>query len=470
MRKIMMLLLIIASVAGCAVGPDYTRPTIDTPKSFLYEPKETANTADGIWWKQFNDPVLDQLIAEALLNNKNAKIAAANVEQAAGLLMSTRSYLFPQVSYSGTGERQYLSRNTTVGALSRNPYTTFQVFSGASWEIDLWGRIRRLTEAARAQLLATQEARRGVILTLVSEVASSYIQLRALDEQLVIARTTLATYGESVRLFELQYKYGQVSQMTVEQAKSQYETAAAAIPQLESQIIQTENALCVLLGRNPGKISRGRSLTGLDLPAIPAGLPSQLLERRPDILQAEQNLVAANAQIGAAKALYFPSISLTGALGTSSEQLKDLFKGASGTYSYGGSIVGPIFTAGNIRGQVKQAEAVQQAALLAYQLAIQNAFADSENALAARQKLEEQLSSEQKRAAAYKEYSRLAWLQYNEGYAPYLNVLYAQTQLFPAELSVVQTRAAMFSALVNVYKAMGGGWVMEADKMTTTKK
>ncbi len=467
MLRTLIVSIIIVSMAGCMVGPNYERPRIDTPQSFRYEPKDVAETANTEWWKQFNDPVLNQLMAEALANNKNVKIAAANVAQAAGILMTTRSALFPQVSYTGTAARQRVSQNEAISAPSQNPFNSLQVLGGASWEIDLWGRIRRLTEAAQANLLATDEARRGVILSLVAECASSYIQLRALDEQLTISKRTLKTYQDSVNLFELQHKYGQVSQMTVEQARSQYETAAATIPQIEFQIAQTESALSILLGRNPGPIPRGRTLAELTMPTVPAGLPSQLLERRPDLLQAEQNLIAANAQIGAAKALYYPTISLTGAFGMSSNDLSNLFKGPSNTWSYGGSIIGPIFTGGNIRGQVKQAEAAQQAALFAYEQTIQSAFADAENALVSRQSLEAQLTAEQKRVVAYKAYTRLAWLQYNGGYAPYLNVLYAETQLFPAELSAAQTQAATFISLVNIYKAMGGGWVTEADRMST---
>ncbi len=468
MRRMLIVSILVISIAGCMVGPDYKRPVIDTPQSFRYEPKGVAETADTQWWKQFNDPVLDQLIAEALANNKDVKIAAANVTQAAGFLMTTRSALFPQVGYDALAGRERRSTTNAIPAPGTNPFTNLQVLAGATWEIDLWGRIRRLSEAAQANLLASDEARRGVILSLVAEVASSYVQLRAFDEQLAISKRTLKAYGDSVRLFELQHKYGQVSKMTVEQARSQYETAAATIPQIEIQIVATENALSILLGRNPGPIVRGKMLAELTVPTVPAGLPSQLLARRPDILQAEQNLIAANAQIGAAKALYYPNISLTGNYGKSSNELSDLFKGPSNTWNYAGSITGPIFTAGNIAGQVKQAEAGQQAALFSYEQTIQKAFADTENALVSKEKLGEQFTAEQKRVVAYKEYTRLAWLKYNGGYTSYLEVLYAETQLFPSELSATQTQAAALISLVNVYKALGGGWVTEADTMTGT--
>jgi outer membrane protein, multidrug efflux system len=459
--------LFAALLAGCMMGPDYLRPAVDTPQKFAYEPADARDTANTEWWKQFSDPVLDDLIAEALANNKNVKIAAANVEQSAAVLTQTRSPLYPQLNYQADASRNRFSQNGTVGLPGgiSNPINVYNVLAGASWEIDLWGRIRRLSEAAQANLLATDEARRGVILSLVASVASGYFQLRGLDEQLNISKRTLATYAESVRLFELQFKYGQVSQMNVAQAKSQYETAAAQIPQIESQIVQTENAICILLGRNPGEIARGKSIYELSLPAVPSGLPSELLESRPDLRQSEQNLVAANAQIGAAKALYFPTISLTGAFGTASTQLHDLFSGPAKTWNYAGTLVGPIFTAGSISGQVAQAEAGQKAALLTYQAAIQSAFADVENALVANAKLGEQNAAQGQLVLALKDYSRLARLQYDGGFAPYSTVLQAEQQLFPAELTWATTRTQLVSSSVAIYQAMGGGWVNEADRL-----
>ncbi len=469
MRRVLIACIPIMIIYGCTMGPDYKRPQVEVPQSFRYEIKEAAAAADTQWWKQFGDPVLDRLIEEALRNNKGLDIAAANIEQAAGNLMATRSYLFPQLDYTGSASRQRLPENGIGALLHKNPFSSFEVLAGAAWEIDLWGRYRRLTESARASLLASREARRGVILSLVSEVAAAYFQLRALDEQLIIAQRTLKAYAKSVKLFETQHKHGQVSAMTVEQARSQYETAAAAIPQIESQIALTENALSILLGRNPGTIARGLPLAEISLPVVPAGLPSKLLERRPDILQAEQNLIAANAQIGAARSLYFPSISLTGAYGVSSGELSDLFKGSSRTWNYTGTVTGPIFTAGRIAGQIKQAEGAKQATLSAYELTIQSAFADMENALISSRKLGEQLSAEQRRVVAFREYERLSWLQYHEGYAPFLTVLYAQSQLFPSELSTIQARAANLIGIVNIYKAMGGGWVDQAESLSISK-
>jgi len=461
--------LLSALLGGCMLGPDYQRPAIDSPNAFRYEPKEAADTANTEWWKQFGDPVLDGLIAEALAHNLNVKVAAANVEQAAGVLTQTRSALFPQIGYDGTAGRARATEAGSTPELARlipNPQTSYQALLTASWEVDLWGRIRRLSEASRANLLGTDEARRGVILSLVASVAGDYLTLRGLDEQLAVAKQTLAAYGESVRLFKLQFQYGQISQMNVSQVESQYETAAAQIPQIELQIAQTENSLSVLLGRNPGPIPRGKSVYDLALPTAPAGIPSSLLERRPDLLQAEDALIAANAQIGAAKALYFPTISLTGAGGSSSAALSNLFTGPARVWSYAGQLAGPIFTFGAVSGQVAQAEAAQQSALYSYKLSIQNAFADVENALVASQKLKEQQAAQERLVAALKSYAQLATLQYNGGYTSYTTVLQAEQSLFPAELTLASVRAQVFSSSVNIYKAMGGGWVVEADKLT----
>jgi outer membrane protein, multidrug efflux system len=453
---------------ACMLGPDYQRPAVEAPAVFQYEPKDAAETADTPWWQQFQDPVLDQLISESLAHNSNIAIAAANVEQAAAVLTQTRSQLFPLVGYGAGGQRERAIEPEFAQQLPNypNPSSAYQAALSASWEIDLWGRIRRQSESAYANVLATDEARRGVILSVVAATASSYVQLRALDQQLVVANRTLQTYKEAVDLFTLQFKYGQVSQMNVAQAQSQYEAAAAQIPLIESQIAQTQNSLAVLIGRDPGPIARGKPIDDLVLPQVPAGLPSQLLERRPDLLQAEQQLIAANAQIGAAKALYFPAISLTGAFGSASTDLSNLFSGPARVWSYAGSITGPIFSFGAISGQVAQAEALQNAALENYQLSIRNAFADVDNALVANLKLQEQLVAQTRLVAALQDYTRLANLQYKGGYTSYSTVLQAEQALFPAELNLVSIRAQMFTSSVNIYKAMGGGWVAEADAMT----
>ncbi len=472
MRRAILTLATLALVSGCMVGPDYRRPAVDAPSAFIYAPKDAADTANTMWWRQFDDPVLDSLIAEALAHNLNIKVAAANVEQAAGVLTQARSQLFPQAGYAGAAARARSTEAGTAPELARlipNPANAYQALLNASWEIDLWGRIRRLSEASRANLLATDEARRGVILSLVASVAGNYLTLRGLDEQLAVANRTLASYAESLRLMNLQFKYGQVSQMNVSQVQSQYETAAAQIPQIETQIAQTMNALAVLLGRNPGPIPRGKSIHELVLPSVPAGVPSTLLERRPDLKQAEDTLIAANAQIGAAKALYFPTISLTGAAGSSSVALDSLFTGPARVWSYAGQLTGPIFTFGAVSGQVAQAEGAQQAALYSYRLSIQSAFADVENALVANQKLKDQQVAQERLVAALKSYAYLAKLQYDGGYTSYTTVLQAEESLFPAELTLAAVRASVFSSSVNIYKAMGGGWIVQADQLTGDK-
>lgn len=463
-----LLFVLCAVLGGCAIGPDYVRPSIDTPATYRFEPASTTQTANTDWWRQFDEPVLDQMILEALAHNWNVLIAAANVERAAGVLTTTRSALYPQVSYQAEGTRQRSSESGAGQAIlgGPNPFDRYQVLAGASWEIDLWGRVRRLTEAARADLLASNEARRGAVLSVVATVASTYLQLISLDSQLAISKRTLETYAQSVSLFELQFKYGVVSQINVEQARSQYETAAAQIPGIELRIAQMENGLSILLGRNPGSIARGKAIDALTLPTIPAALPSQLLEQRPDILQAEQQLVAANANIGAAKALYFPTISLTGAYGRASVELNNLFNGPARAWNFGGSIAGPIFTAGSITGQVRQAEALQQANLLSYRQTVQSAFADVENALVATTKLGEQVAAQERLVSALTQYSLLARLQFDGGVVPYSTVLQAEQQLFPTELTLAALRAQLLTSRVSVYQATGGGWVDGHDRQT----
>lgn len=464
MRSQLGSLLLGITLTGCAVGPDYERPEFVTPDSYRYAVTDTAATANSEWWKNFGDPVLEQHIATALANNSSLVIATRNVEVAAGAFTSARSPLFPQIGYEGSGSRQELP-DEFVNLGAENPATTYQAFATASWEIDLWGRIRRETEAARANLYAAEYTRRGVLLSVVSAVTTVYLNLRALDEQLVIAQRSQDAYAESVRLFELQYKYGVVSQMTVEQARSQYETAAAFIPQVQQQIVVTENVLSILLGGNPGPVQRGKSIIELNLPVVPQGMPSDLLARRPDIAKAEQQLIAANAQIGAAKALYFPAISLTGLFGGTSDDLSNLFEGSAKTWNFTGSITGPIFAGGGISGLVTQARAKQKAALESYESVIQNAFAEVENALSSRTKLTEQVAAKQRLVEALQGYARLARLQFDGGYTSYLTVLDSEQRLFPAELDLVLTRAQLLNSATDIYKATGGGWINIADQM-----
>jgi len=470
-RAAIPVIAITAVLAGCMLGPDYKRPAIDSPKAFRFEDKAARDLANTEWWEQFQDPVMNDLIKTALAENKDVKIAAARVEEYLGKYGVSRSQLFPQVGADVNGSRNRASQAAVPVPLppAVNPqYTNIQATLYASWEIDVWGKIRRLNEAARADLLATEEGRRATILTLVASVASSYVNLRDLDQQLEIAKATAASRGESVKVFEQRFKGGVVSEMELAQNQSEYESALASIPQIQIQIAQQESALSVLLGRNPGPIKRGREIGKFDAPAVPAGLPSELLERRPDLRQAEQNLIAANARIGAAKAQYFPTISLTALFGGVSTQLSGLFSGANKVWSYAGDASVPVFTAGRTAGVVQQAEALQQQALLQYEKSIQTAFAEVEDSLVSLQKSREQVAAQGRQVDALRTYARLARLRYENGYTSYLEVVDAETRLFNAELSFTQTEGNVLISLVDLYKAMGGGWVVDAERMTAT--
>jgi multidrug efflux system outer membrane protein len=462
-----LLSLVLAGLGGCAVGPDYRPPAIDAPNAFRFEDKDAKRLADAAWWEQFQDPVMNQLIGIALAENKDVKIAAARVEQFLGQLASTRAALFPQLGADFNGQRQ--RTNLFGGAplpAGVPPIANFyEAALSASWQIDVFGRLRRQTEAARADLLASEEGRRATILTLVSSVAQSYINLRNLDQQLEIAKETATSRAEYFRIFGLRFEGGTVSELELTQTKAQYEDALTRIPPIEIQIAQQEHALSILLGRNPGAIRRGRELGQLGIPAVPAGLPSELLTRRPDLRQAEQNLIAANALIGAARAQYFPSISLTGLFGSASSMLSDLFSGPAKIWSFAAAASMPIFTAGAIAGQVQQAEAVQQQALLQYQRAIQVAFQEVEDALVTLQKSRVQLEVQVSQVATLTTYARLSRIRYDNGYTSYIEVLDAERNLFAAQESQTQTQNTVYASLVNLYRAMGGGWVTEADRM-----
>ncbi|HNC52562.1 MAG TPA: efflux transporter outer membrane subunit [Accumulibacter sp.] len=457
--------LLALSASGCMVGPDYVRPTIETPAAWRLSDESARDLANSRWWQQFDDPVLDELVETALRENKDLRIATARIEEFAGRYGIVRAPLFPQIGATYEPAKQRgspttLSRETTV-------FDSYQAVLTASWEIDIWGRIRRQSEAARAQLLASEDGRRAVILSLVGSVASAYVNLRDLDRQLEIAKATANSRGESYEIFKLRYSGGIISLLELSQNQSQYEEAVATIPVIEKAIAQQENGLSVLLGRNPGPIVRGRNIDQLTLPAVPAGLPSDLLERRPDLQQAEQNLIAANALIGAAKAAYFPTISLTGLFGVSSDNLSSLFDAQSKIWRYAAPISLPIFTGGALAGQVQVAEAQQQQALFAYQKAIQQAFAEVNDALVDQDRTRAQLQSQKRQVDALVQYAATARLRYENGYTSYIEVVDAESRLFNAQLQYTQTQQTQFQAMINLYKAMGGGWVLEADKLAT---
>jgi outer membrane protein, multidrug efflux system len=457
-------LIFILALAGCAVGLDYKRPSVPVPDRWRFEEREAQTIANQNWWEQFGDPVLYGLIRTAVRENTDIKIAAARVEEFLGRYGVAGAGLFPQVGVSATGLRKRVSGSTDPPVTYHNPYPDYQGFLAASWELDIWGKLRRASEAARADLLATEEGRRGVILTVVSAAAIGYIDLRDLDRQLEIAQRTVKSRGESLRLFRLRLDRGLISELELRQVESEYQSALATVPLTEKLIAQTENALRVLLGQNPGPIERGKALDDLVLPALPNGLPSELLERRPDIRQAEQNLIAANARIGVAKALYFPTISLTGLLGVESKDLSNLFQGPARIWSYALPITAPVFAGGAIRSQVKVAESVQQQALARYQQSIQVAFREVEDSIIDQRKSRERLEIHRKQVGTLQSYSKLARRRYENGYTSFLEVLDAERNLFAAELAYTETKAVLFRALVNLYKAMGGGWTTGGEK------
>jgi multidrug efflux system outer membrane protein len=469
MKRLALSILIITLSAGCAVGPDYQRPVVETPEAWRVEYSYAAEVANTRWWQQFDDPALNQLIDAALRENKDLVIAAARVDRFLGVLTTTRGQFFPQIGYSLDASRNRASEvGVTPLPAGTDPY--YNLYQGgltAAWEIDLFGRVRRQSEAAQAQVLASEQARRGVILSVVTTVATSYITLRALDRQLEIARATVKNYADTLVLFELRYKRGVVSLVELTQVQSQYQQALAAVPSLERQVAVQENLISILIGRNPGSIPRGKTIALLAVPAVPGDLPASLLERRPDVLQAEQNLIAANASIGAAKALYFPSFSITGLAGSVSTALSDFGTSAAASGTLAATLTGPIFTFGTISGQVATAEAGQREALVFYQQVIQNALRETNDALIGSQKKGEEAVALDKRVEALREYARLSRLRFDNGTASYLEVLYAENELFGAELTAVRTQAERYAELINVYKAFGGGWLDLADPLAT---
>jgi len=448
-------------LAACTVGPDYVRPTVDVPAAWRIDYPKAADIANTAWWKQFGDPVLDDLIDTALRENRDVRLAAARVDQFAGALVSTRSQLYPQLGYGVNASRARASRlgYPPIPDPIDNEFALYEGNLGAAWQLDLFGRVRRLTEAAQARVYATEQAQRGVVLTVVANVATSYIVLRAFDRQLEIARSTARNFGETARIFDARYRAGLVSQVEVTQIRSQYQQAQAAIPLLEQSIAAQENLISILIGRNPGPIPRGRTIDELVAPLVPADLPSSLLARRPDILQAEQNLVAANANIGAARALYYPTITLTGALGSTSTALSGFLTGPATAWLALASVAGPILTFGGIEGQVQSAEATERQALLVYQQAILNAFRETNDALTGSQKKVDELAAQAERVRQLREFARLARLKFDKGVSGYLDVLIADNELFAAELAAVRIQAERYGQVVAVYQSMGGGWV-----------
>ncbi|HEY7098617.1 MAG TPA: efflux transporter outer membrane subunit [Terriglobales bacterium] len=451
MRKAACLILLALGLSGCAVGPKYKRPVITAPDKYYTEQTSDPNSiADLAWWEIFKDPVLQNLIQEALKNNYDVATAAARVEQARAQAGISKSFYYPQIGYGvGVGGQK-------AELVPNHTYYNYNV--NLAWELDLWGRIRKLNEQQKAIFFATHEAQRGVWLSLVSDVAQAYFELRALDEQLQIAKDTAVSFQESYDLFNKKLSGGAASALETSRAEGAMADVLAQVPDLERQIVAKENQISLLLGKNPGEIPRGASLAEQhDLDTLPAGLPSTLLERRPDLRQAEQQLVAANAAIGVAKANFFPVISLTGLLGGVSPQLSGLV--SSGTqWSVAGNIAGPLFTGGRLKNEYKFAFAQRDEAQSFYAQSVTQAFGEVSTALSAHQKLAESMKQEARSVSAYQESVRLANLRYDSGLSAYFEVIDAKLNLFPVELTFVQYDLGRKVALVNLYRALGGGW------------
>jgi len=449
----------LAIVGGCVQGPDYAPPTVEVPGAYRFSgpgPQTDPVAAGQVWWSGFGDPHLDSLVTEALANNRDLRIAAARVDEFAAILAGTRSQGLPQVGYSLNGQRSRASEEK-IPAIVNPLSTTFGAFLSASWEIDLWGRIRRETEAARANLLASEEGRRGVTLTLISSVVASYVTLLDLDKQLRVTEATIDGRRQNVAIFEKRLAGGWISEFEMSQVRGEYEAAVAQLPPLHQAIATQENALSVLVGRNPGPITRA-SQDLLRTPIVPAGLPSDLLVRRPDILQAEQQLIASNAQIGAARALFFPRISLTGLFGFASGSLGNLFTGPAHSWTFTGDASGPIYTGGGLTAAVDQAEARRDQSLANYELVIQNAFRDVEDSLSDVRNSRELQETLERRVATLRRGVELATERYENGYADYIDVLDTERSLLAAEQQLASARGDYLRAIVNLYRALGGDW------------
>lgn len=460
-------LLSVSLLTGCMVGPKYNRPAVKPPDVFRGSPNATppadpASLADLKWFEVFKDDQLQGLIRAALAQNYDLREAVIRVDAARANLGLTRSDQFPGIVAGASATTQRNSRNGSfalpAGASQERNFGTVAL-NLLSFELDIWGRLRSATEAARADLLASEENRKAVVTTLVGDVSTSYFTLLELDTELEIAKRTLDSRRDSLRLINVREQGGVATMLDVRQAEQLVNNATQTISDTERRIEQTENLISLLLGKNPAEVVRGRRLTEQEKPpAVPAGLPSALLERRPDIRAAEQNLIAANAIIGVAKAAYFPQISLTGSLGGQSNQLLNLFSGPSRTWSFVPQITQPLFVAGRLKSNLKLAEAQQQIALVQYERAIQNSFREVSDALVQYYKVAEIQTQREALVATLRDRSRLAYLRYRGGVDTLLNALDADRDLFNAELSLAQNRRDELLALVQLYKALGGGW------------
>jgi multidrug efflux system outer membrane protein len=458
------------ALTGCKMGPDYARPGVDTPDAYRDAPTnpQGASIADLPWWEVFQDPPLQELIAEALANNDDLRIAISRVEQARAIEVQTASPLYPQLSYGGGIGR---GRNAVLGSPSPNDGATITsslLTLNAAWELDLWGRIRRADEAALAEILAAEETRRAVMLSIVAAVAQAYIELLEFDHEIEIARDNVASFDKSLDLFTRRAGGGVDSRLQVLRATANQAQVAASIPELQRLTSIKENQISLLLGRNPGPIPRGQHLLDQPLPGhIPAGLPSDLLERRPDIRSAEQRLVAANARIGVALADYFPRIGLTAFFGKVSPELSAFTDGSTNAWSVAGALSGPLFTAGRLQGQEAQVRAEWDEARQRYEQTVRTAFGEVADTLITREKLEGVENELGRQVTALDEAVNMSRQRYDVGRANYFEILDAQQQLFPAQTSQSRARADRLVAVVQLYRVLGGGWNVDTAAWTT---
>jgi outer membrane protein, multidrug efflux system len=464
--RIVLLFVTIILFPGCTLHPRYKRPCNEVPEHWRVPFDESSSYVNFAWWEQFQDPVLNCLIAEALANNKDLKVAIARVYEFYGQFLVATSGLYPQINGTFQALRQEVSiALTPFPSEFKRTFNDFNCLLNASYDIDIWGRIRSGSEAAWARLLAQEDARQVVVLTVVSSLATAYIQMLQYDKQREISIRTYESRKKSYELAVARYEGGLTSELEVKQAESLMEGALVQVIEFEILIAQQENLISIIIGHPPQYIARGRNLDSLILPVeVPAGLPSEILEQRPDILRAEQELVAANAQIGVARAQFFPDISLTSYYGNESMDLHNLFTAPARTWLYGASLLQPFFTGGNLIGQLQVATAVEREAYYAYQQTVLNAFREVEDALISHTRTKDLVVVEKRRVEALRDALRLANLQYENGQVDYLNVLDTERFLFAAELDLAFEESKLFLTLVNIYKALGGGWVVEADQ------
>ncbi len=461
--------VLVVGLSGCVLGPDHVRPEMDLPDGWEATKVAASPAAriDPQWWHAFGDPVLTDLVEEALARNADVSLAAARVAEARAILNLRDAERYPLLRAQASGARQRSSADTAVpgGGQIVGDYSVAAVLS---YEIDLWGRLARANEAARAQLVAGEATQAAVRLAVAADVATGYFNLRALDQQIDVAQRTVQTRQESYRLQESRYRNGAISQLAFRQAESELAAAEAELPSLRRQRALQVNALSVLIGGTPREILQPAAMAGRSiedfpaLPDVPMGLPSGLLERRPDIRAAEQQLRAANAEIGIARAAYFPTLSLTGLLGTQSEELSGLFNGPAKTWQFAGDLAAPIVDFGRTRANVRAAEARREQAVVNYQQTVRVAFREVLDALESRTAAVDRVTAQDRQIVALRETARLAQRRFDEGYSDYLEVLDAQRSLFAVELARITTQQSRLRALVDLYKALGGGWQLPA--------